>query len=40
MFVDCVENQRPFPITPEQAIHNLRICEEIQAGLEQGGCAV
>jgi predicted dehydrogenase len=33
MFIDCVEHGRPFPITPEQAIHNLRICEEIQAGL-------
>ncbi|MHB8165087.1 MAG: Gfo/Idh/MocA family oxidoreductase [Methanoregula sp.] len=32
-FIDCVEHGRPFPITPEQAIHNLRICEEIQAGL-------
>jgi predicted dehydrogenase len=33
MFIECVEHGRPFPITPEQAIHNLRICEEIQAGL-------
>ncbi len=32
-FIDCVANKRPFPITPEQAIHNLRICEEIMAGL-------
>ena len=32
-FIECVEHGRPFPITPEQAIHNLRICEEIQAGL-------
>ena len=32
-FIECVEKGRPFPITPEQAIHNLRICEEIQAGL-------
>ena len=32
-FIECVEYHRPFPITPEQAIHNLRICEEIQAGL-------
>ncbi|MDP2797790.1 MAG: Gfo/Idh/MocA family oxidoreductase [Methanoregula sp.] len=33
MFIECVEKGHPFPITPEQAIHNLRICEEIQAGL-------
>jgi predicted dehydrogenase len=33
MFVNCVESHQPFPITPEQAIHNLRICEEIQTGL-------
>ena len=33
MFIECVEHSRPFPITPEQAIHNLRVCEEIQAGL-------
>jgi len=33
MFIGCVEHGRPFPITPEQAIHNLRVCEEIQAGL-------
>ena len=32
-FIECVEHGRPFPITPEQAIHNLRLCEEIQAGL-------
>ena len=33
-FIDCVVNNRPFPITPDQAIQNLRICEEIQAGLK------
>ncbi len=33
MFIECVENRRPFPITPEQAIRNLRLCEQIQAGL-------
>jgi predicted dehydrogenase len=32
-FIECVEHGRPFPITPEQAIQNLRLCEEIQAGL-------
>jgi len=33
MFVECAATGRPFPITPEQAIENLRICEKIQAGL-------
>ncbi len=33
MFVDCVKHHRPFPITPEQAIQNLRVCEKITAGL-------
>jgi len=29
-FVDCVKGGREFPITPAQALNNLRICEEIQ----------
>jgi predicted dehydrogenase len=33
MFVECAAASRPFPITPEQAIDNLRVCEKIQAGL-------
>jgi len=33
MFVECASENRPFPITPEQAIENLRVCEQIQAGL-------
>ncbi|HJX55415.1 MAG TPA: Gfo/Idh/MocA family oxidoreductase [Methanoregula sp.] len=28
-FVDCVNKNRPFPITPEQAIRNLEFCEKI-----------
>jgi predicted dehydrogenase len=32
-FVECAVENLPFPITPEQAIENLRVCEEIQAGL-------
>jgi len=35
MFVDCVKHHKPFPITPEQAIQNLRVCEKITAGLAQ-----
>ncbi|HUH79242.1 MAG TPA: Gfo/Idh/MocA family oxidoreductase [Methanoregula sp.] len=33
MFVDCVREGRPFPITPAQAIRNLAVCEEIIAGM-------
>jgi len=29
-FVDCVNGGQEFPITPVQALDNLRICEEIQ----------
>ncbi|MDD1694851.1 MAG: Gfo/Idh/MocA family oxidoreductase [Methanoregula sp.] len=32
-FVECAGKNLPFPITPEQAIENLRVCEKIQAGL-------
>jgi len=32
-FVDCVESGRPFPITPDQAIDNLKMCERILADL-------
>lgn len=33
-FVDCVSNNRPFPITPDQAINNLKLCERILADLK------
>lgn len=29
-FVDCIINDKDFPVTPEQALKNLRICEEIK----------
>jgi len=29
-FLDCVNSGREFPITPSEALNNLRICEEIQ----------
>jgi predicted dehydrogenase len=32
-FLECAKKGRPFPVTPEQAIEDLRICEEIQAFL-------
>ncbi|NTV01063.1 MAG: Gfo/Idh/MocA family oxidoreductase [Methanoregulaceae archaeon] len=32
-FIDCVKGGRPFPVTPEQATEDLRICEEIRACL-------
>jgi predicted dehydrogenase len=33
MFVECVRDKKPFPVTPEQAVENLRVCEAIVAGL-------
>lgn len=30
MFVDCVIKGKEFPVTPEQALKNLRVCEEIK----------
>jgi predicted dehydrogenase len=32
-FLDCARKGRPFPVTPEQAIEDLRICEEVRASL-------
>ena len=32
-FIDCIERNIEFPITPEQALNNLRICEKIKNGL-------
>ncbi len=32
-FVECAKENRPFPITPQQAIENLQVCEEILSGL-------
>ncbi len=32
-FLDCVRAGRPFPVTPDEALKNLRICEEIKKGL-------
>ncbi len=32
-FIDCVSDNRPFPITPDQAIGNLKVCERILADL-------
>ena len=31
IFLECVRTGRPFPVTPEQAVKNLQICEEIRA---------
>ncbi|MFA5346677.1 MAG: Gfo/Idh/MocA family oxidoreductase [Methanoregula sp.] len=33
MFIDCVKKNQPFPITPEQAIHNLEFCEKISSAM-------
>lgn len=32
-FLEAVSDSRPFPVTPQQALMNLRICEKIRAGL-------
>jgi predicted dehydrogenase len=31
-FLSCARAGKPFPVTPEQAVRNLRICEEIRKG--------
>jgi predicted dehydrogenase len=33
-FIDCVKKNSEFLITPEQALNNMRICEEINKGFE------
>lgn len=30
-FIDCAKNNKPFPVTPAQAIKNLETCEQIRA---------
>jgi predicted dehydrogenase len=37
-FITCVKNNTEFPVTPQQATHNLEICEYIRNYLETGGC--
>jgi predicted dehydrogenase len=32
-FIDCVKNNQPFQITPEQAIRNLEFCEKISSAI-------
>ena len=31
-FLECVQTHKQFPVTPEQALNNLKICEEIEKG--------
>ncbi len=31
-FIDCVKKNKEFPVTPEQALNNIRICEQIKTG--------
>jgi hypothetical protein len=31
-FLACARSGKPFPVTPEQAVRNLEICEEIRKG--------
>jgi predicted dehydrogenase len=30
-FIDCVDKNRPFPISPDQAVHNLKFCEKVSS---------
>ena len=30
MFIDCIISGKEFPVTPEQAVENLKVCEEIK----------
>lgn len=32
--IDCVKRNVEFPITPGQALNNIKICEEITRGFE------
>jgi len=34
-FVTCAQKGLPFPITPEQAIRNLEVSEQIRAGFNK-----
>lgn len=34
-FLDCVRHDRPFPVTPEQAIRNLAVCEQIRSAVQR-----
>ncbi len=33
-FLDCVKNNLSFPVTPQEALRNLQICEQIKQGLQ------
>lgn len=34
-FIDCIKKNKDFPVTPEQALNNLRICEKIRGNLNE-----
>jgi predicted dehydrogenase len=34
-FLECVKHDRPFPVTPEQAIKNMAVCERIRAAVQR-----
>lgn len=34
-FVDCIKKKKEFPITPGQALNNLKICKQIKNGLNE-----
>jgi predicted dehydrogenase len=39
-FLDCVKNKKPFTVTPQQALHNMKICEDVKKGLVSGSGAI
>jgi predicted dehydrogenase len=36
-FLDCVKSGKKFPVTPEQGLFNLRVCEKITASFQKSG---
>jgi predicted dehydrogenase len=36
-FLECVEKKKPFPVTPHQALMNLKVCEQITQGFTTRG---
>jgi hypothetical protein len=33
-FLGCAKDKKSFPVTPQEALNNLLICEQIKQGLE------
>jgi len=35
-FLDCIRQDKSFPVTPQEGLKNLEICERIKSGLKSG----